>query len=173
MAHRLGCIATTLALLGVVGISTAGTAAASPPDRFTMHFDETFLSGTSEDCGSDILLHVKGTLRYTDFVDKSGTVTRTLETDPAFFYTFSNAATGTSVTSRSPDSGHYTWNSDGSATLKVTGMTMHLAVPGSGGQAIQAGQFLITVDANGNITESEPVGANDDYHAALCEILSP
>ena len=92
-------------------------------------------------------------------------------TYPGLFYTFTNAATGESVTSRSPDPEHYDWNADGSFTLTVTGLVMHLR--GHGGQAVQAGRFVVTVDAGGDETVSEPVGSHDDYHAALCAILAP
>jgi hypothetical protein len=171
MKHRLGRIATTLALLAVTGLSTAGTAAATPPDRFTLHIDDTFPSGTSEDCGFDILLHLEGSMTFTDFYDRDGELVRSLDTYPALFYTFINAATGASVTSRSPDPEHYTWNPDGSFTLEVTGLVMNLA--GSDQRAIQAGRFVITVDPEGNDSATEPVGRSDDYHAALCEILAP
>jgi hypothetical protein len=171
MKHRLGRIATTLALLAVTGMSTAGTAAASPPDRFTLQVDDTFLSGTSEDCGFDILLHLEGSLSFKDFYDRDGDLSRSLTTYPGLFFTFINAATGASVTSRSPDPEHYTWNPDGSFTIEITGLVMNLA--GDGQRAIQAGRFVVSVDADGNASEAEPLGRSDDYHAALCEILAP
>jgi len=74
------------------------------------------------------------------------------------------------VTSRSPDPEHSTWNPDGSFTVAVTGLVMNLA--GWGQRAVQAGRFVITVDAEGNASETEPLGRSDDYHAALCEILA-
>lgn len=168
--HRLGRIATTLALLAVTAMSTAGTAAAAPPDRFTLHIDDTFPSRTSEDCGFDILLHLEGTITFTDYFDRDGELSRTLVTYPGLFYTFINAATGASVTSRSPNPEHYAWNPDGSFTLEVTGLVMNLA--DSGQRALQAGRFVIAVDADGNASETEQVGRFDDYHAALCEILA-
>jgi hypothetical protein len=129
--------------------------------------------GNDEQCGFDILLHLEGTMRFTDFVDRNGELTRSLVTYPRLFYTFINADTGESVASRSPDPEHYTWNSDGSFTIEVTGLVMHWVVPGSGVVAAQAGRFVITVDADGNAFESEPLGRSDDYHAALCEVLAP
>ena len=170
MRCRLGRIAATAAVLAIAGVAS-GTAAASPPDRFTLHLDDTFPSGTSEDCGFDILLHLEGSMTFTDFYDRDGELSRSLDTYPALFYTFINAATGASVTSRSPDPEHYTWNPDGSFTLEVTGLVMNLA--GSGQRAIQAGRFVIAVDAEGNGSQTEPVGRSDDYHTALCEILAP
>jgi hypothetical protein len=163
----------TVAAVATTGLITTAAAAAAPPDRSRVEVDDTFLSRTSEDCGFDILLHLEGSMVFTDFVDRNGQPTRSLVTYPKLFYTFSNAETGTSVTSRSPDVEHYTFAADGSLTITVTGLVMRIGVPGSGQQSIQAGRFVIAVDANGEATESEPVGRSDDYHAALCEVLAP
>ncbi len=173
MTHRFGRIATSLLMLAGMGLGTAGAATAAQPERLRLHVDDTFLSRTSQDCGFDILLHLEGTISFTEFIDRDGEVVRSLVTYPNLFYTFVNAATGKSVTSRSPDPEHYRWNADGSFTVTVTGLVLHLVVPGSGVAAAQAGRFVITIDADGEVSESEPVGRNDDYHAALCEILAP
>ena len=170
MRQRLGRIAATTALLAVTGLATAGSAGAAPPDRFRLHVDDTFLSRTSVACGFDILLHVEGTMSFTDFYDRDGNLTRTLTTYPGLFYTFINPASGASVTSRTPDPEHYTWNPDGSFSLDVTGLVMNLA--GAGQRAVQAGRFVVTVDGEGNGSETEPLGRSDDYHAALCDILA-
>lgn len=170
MRQRFGRIAATAAVLAVTGVATAGTASAAPPERFTEHVDDTFLSRTSEECGFDILLHLEGTMTWTDFYDQNGELSRSLATYPGLFYTFINAATGESVTSRSPDPEHFAWNPDGSFTLQVTGLVMNLA--GAGQRAIQAGHFNVTIDAEGNASETEPLGRHDDYHAALCVILA-
>ena len=171
MGRNPARIAAVAAMLAGIGIATAGTAAAAPPERVTMHINETFPSRTSKACGFNILLNMEGTISYTDFYDRHGNPVRSLVTYPRLFYTFINGDTGESVTSRSPNPEHFTWNADGSFTIKVTGLVMNIA--GSGKRAIQAGQFLITVDATGEATESEPVGRTDDYHAALCEALAP
>ncbi len=165
----------TAALLTTVAAALAPAvgAAAATPQFFVIHVDDTFVSRTSEDCGFEILLHLQGTYRGVDHVDNDGDLVRSLETYPNFTYTFINAETGVSVTSHSPDPGHYTWNGDGSFSLQVTGLVMHLVVPGQGMVAGQAGRFTITVDAEGEATESAPVGLNQDYHSALCEILAP
>ena len=170
MRQRLGHIAATAAVLAAMGVASAGTAAATPPDGFTLHVDDTFLSRNSQACGFDILLHLEGTMTFRDFYDRDGELSRSLTTYPGLFYTFINAATGVSVTSRSPDPEHFTWNPDGSFTLEVTGLVMNLA--GAGQRAIQAGHFNVSVDAEGHASETTPVGRFDDYHAALCDILA-
>lgn len=171
MTHRLAALATGLTLVAATCLASAGTATAAPAERSMFEVDDTFPSKTSEECGFDILLHLEGSIVVTDHVDRDGTLTRSLVTYPGLFYTFINAATGESVTSRSPDPEHYAWNADGSVTLTVTGLVLHLRGPG--GQAVQAGRLVVTVDANGNETVIEPVGSHDDYHAALCAILAP
>ena len=170
MTHRITTLAATLIAVTGTAFATPNAATATPPDRFTLHVDDTFLSGTSEDCGFDILLHLEGTINVTDFYDRDGDLSRSLTTYPGLFYTFINPATGASVTSRSPDPEHYTWHPDGSFTVEVTGLVMNLA--GAGDRAIQAGRFVVTVDAEGNGSETVPVGRSDDYHAALCDILA-
>src|SRR5829696_5089237 len=92
MRQRLGSIAATAVLLAAAGVATAGSVSAARPDRFAMHVDDTFLSGTSEDCGFDILLRLEGTITFTDFYDRDGEVSRSLATYPGLFYTFINAA---------------------------------------------------------------------------------
>ena len=171
MRHGMGLVAATAALLFATGVATAGSAAATPPERFTEHVDNTFLSRTSEDCGFDIMLHLEGTMTFTDFYDRNGELVRSLATYPGLFYTFINPATGATVTSRSPDIERYTWNPDGSFTVDVTGLAMNLA--GGDTRAIQAGHFVVSVDAEGNGSETQPLGRADDYHAALCDILAP
>jgi hypothetical protein len=171
MTHRLAHLAAGLAVVTATCLATTGTAAAAEPERSTFEVDDTFPSRTSEECGFDILLRLEGTIVVTDFFEQDGSLARTLVTYPGLFYTFINAATGESVTSRSPDPEHYRWNADGSLTLTVTGLVLHLGGPG--GQAVQAGRFVVTVDAEGEETVTEPVGSHDDYHAALCEILAP
>jgi hypothetical protein len=173
MTHRATTMAAGLVLMAVTAITSTGPAIAARPETHRMHVDDTFLSRISEDCGYDVLLHLEGTITVTDFTNRDGTVTRTLVTYPALFFTFINAATGEAVTSRSPDVEHYRYNDDGSLTLTVTGLVMHVVVPGEGVQAAQAGRFVVTIDADGNETVTEPVGRNDDYHAALCATLAP
>jgi hypothetical protein len=162
------CGLATVAVCAGLG---AAPAAAAKPDVFVLQLDETGWSRTSEDCGFDILVHVQGTIRFVDFVDGDGDLVRSLVTYPSLTYTFSNAETGTSVSSRSPDPEHYTWNADGSFTVQVTGLVMHFAIPGQGTVG-QAGRFVVTIDPEGGETGSEPVGLDEDYHAALCQILA-
>ena len=71
----------------------------------------------------------------------------------------------------SPDPEHWTWNADGSATLKVTGLVLHWLVPGHGVTG-QAGSFTVVFDTAGDETKIRQVGLDEDYHAALCRAPS-
>jgi len=161
---------TALLALPLV-VAPAASAAAAAPDRWSISVDDTFWSRTSEDCGFDILLHLQGTIRGADFYAGDGTLLRSLTTYPNLTYTFSNATTGESVTSHSPDPEHWTWNADGSATLKVTGLVLHWLVPGHGVTG-QAGSFTVVFDTAGDETKIRQVGLDEDYHAALCQLIS-
>ena len=165
-------IATSALLALPLALGPATASFAAPPERFSFAVDDTFLSRNSEACGFDILLHLEGTIRGLDFYAGDGTLQRSLTTYPNWTYTFINAVTGESVTSHSPDPEHWTWNPDGSATLHVTGLVLHWVVEGEG-MTGQAGSFKILIDSEGNATETGSVGLHEDYHAALCEILSP
>jgi hypothetical protein len=165
-------VATTTLLALPLALAPAASAVAAPPDRYSFAVDDTDLSRTSEECGFDILVHAEGTIRVLDFLDEDGNPVRTLVTYPGLTYTFSNLETGESVTSRSPDPEHVTWNADGSGSARVTGLVLHWRLPGEGSVG-QAGMFTVSWDSEGNGDESEPVGLHEDYHAALCEILSP
>ena len=164
--------ATTAVLALPLALGPVASAAAAQPDRWSFAVDDTFPSRTSEDCGFDILLHLEGTVRGVDFYTGDGTLQRSLTTYPNLTYTFINAATGASVTSHSPDPEHWTWNADGSATLRVTGLVLHWLVP-SDGVTGQAGSFTVIFGADGDETKIAQVGLDEDYHSALCEILSP
>jgi hypothetical protein len=165
--------AATTALLALpLVLAPVASAGAAQPDRWSFSVDDTFWSRTSEDCGFDILLHLEGTIRGADFVSGDGAPLRSLTTYPSLTYTFTNAATGESVTSHSPDPEHWTWNADGSATLRVTGLVLHWVVPGEGIVG-QAGSFTLLFDTEGDETKIGQVGLDEDYHAALCEILAP
>jgi len=173
MIRHLERITVAMVALAITASGAAFPALASQPDRVRLPVDDTFPSRTSEECGFEILLHLEGSMVFTDHVNRDGDIVRSLVTYPRLFYTFINAQTGESVTSRSPDPEHYTWNADGSVTLAVTGLVLHLLGPGQTGQSVQAGRFIVTIDADGNVSEAEPAGRSEDYHAALCEILAP
>jgi hypothetical protein len=165
-------IATTALLAAPLALAPATASVAAQPDHYSFVVDDSGPSRTSEDCGFDIEVHVQGMVRFTDFLDQDGSYVRSLTTYPRLTYTFTNVETGESVTSHAPDVEHWTWGADGSATLRVTGLVLHWLVPGSGVSG-QAGSFTVVFGADGDETKIGQVGLDEDYHAALCEILSP
>ena len=137
---------------------------------FTEHIDETFPSRTSEACGFDILLHLEGTMRFTDFSTGTGSVPHPRDVPRPLLHLHQR---------RHRRLGHLTQPGPGALHVEP-GRQLHRRGhrlghehrrPGQ--RAIQAGHFVVTVDANGDGSESEPVGRNDDYHAALCDMLAP
>ena len=170
MSHLRHVAAAFLGSLALVLLPAPSHAVT--PERWSADVDDTFVSQKlSALCGFEVVTHVQGKVRGVDFLDADGSYVRSLVVYPSLTYTFANAATGETVSSRSPDPEHITWGADGSLTLKATGLVMHFLLPGDG-MTGQAGQLTVTVDAEGNGSEAGPVGLNEDYHAALCALLA-
>ena len=150
----------------------ATAAATAAPVRTVIVIDDTgYATNSSARCGFDIVLHTEGTIRIQDSHDRDGELTRSLVTYPGLTYTFINEATLESVTSVSPDPEHYAWNADGSFTMVVTGLIMHWVVPGEGVLGADAGRLVVTVAADGTVTE-EDSGHQEPRFPALCQILA-
>ncbi len=180
-AHRNAVVRPSLTRRAVVGgllcsaalPATATAAGAAAPVTTVIVVDDIGpATESSERCGFDILLHTEGTVRIEDFDGRDGVPVRSLVTFPGLTYTWINAATQTSVTSVSPAPEHYTWNADGSFTMVVTGLIMHWVVPGEGVLGADAGRLVVTVGADGTVTE-EQTGHHEPRFPALCQILAP
>jgi hypothetical protein len=162
-----------LATLALAGLAPGATASAAPPDRTVVTVDEEgYAVKSSARCGFDILLRTKGTIRITEFRDRDGELRRSLTVYPGLTYTFTNQATGKSITSVSPDPEHVTFNPDGSFTMTVTGLIMHWVVPGQGVLGADAGRLVMTIDANGELISEVQTGHHEPRFPALCQILA-
>ena len=161
------------AVLGFAALVLVPAAShAGPPERWSVEVDDSFVSQRlSTLCGFGVVTHIEGKVRGMNYVDRDGTFARSLVVYPSLTYTFANAETGETISSRSPDPEHFSYAADGSFTLKVTGLVMHFQIPGEGVIG-QAGQFTVTVDAEGDESGTGPVGLNEDYHEAICEQLA-
>jgi hypothetical protein len=166
-----------LALLGTLALAAVlpgATSSAAPPDMTVIPVDDTaYAVKASARCGFDILLHTEGTIRITEFTDRTGEPRASLTVYPGLTYTFINQATGKSITSVSPDPEHVTINPDGSFTMRVTGLIMHWVVPGQGVLGADAGPLVMTFDADGElVSELQTGGHHVPRFPALCEILA-
>src|SRR4029453_9209054 len=109
-----------VAIALVTALGAAATAAyAAAPTHESISIDETF--GWA-DCGFADEEHAIGTLSFITWSDASGARTRQLVIGPGFKITWTNPATGKSVTTANPFVVHKRDNPDGSLTVAFPGL---------------------------------------------------
>jgi hypothetical protein len=104
-------------------------------------------------------------LTFISWFDASGARTRQLVTGPAFKITWTNPATGASVTTANPFAVHKYDNPDGSMTVAFTGL--FFAIPGGGRAYVDSGRAVL-VFSDGSVELLSTAGPSDD----LCEALT-
>jgi hypothetical protein len=165
--------ASALAALATALLPSA--ASASPPQQTVFPINETFtVSGI---CAFPIVETVHGTARIIEFTDQSGNPVREIDLTPGLTVSFS--ANGITLRTASPSLAHVTFNTDGTATLTITGLSGHISVPGQGTVALSAGRFvlLLTDDQPPQIlaqdgTFSFGFGDLPPIEEQLCSVLS-
>jgi hypothetical protein len=131
-----------LALISVLTLVLAAVARAVPPEHFPVeHVDETFT--IEDECAFPVIVHVEGDVRATLFFDQAGNEIRDLVVFSNFRVTFTNPATGKSITTPSPAANHVTINPDGSAVVAITGLQGHLVVGGGPPLAADVGRLVL------------------------------
>jgi hypothetical protein len=149
-------IAVTTALA-----AAAAVAHAAPPVHEWVSIDDTF---TWDDCGFVVEEHDVATLHFVSWFDESGARVRQVVTAPGAHITWTNPATGASVTTANPYVVHKRDNPDGSATIAFTGLVF--AIPGGGRAYVDSGRDVI-VFSDGGIELLSSVGPSADLCAAL------
>jgi hypothetical protein len=156
-------ISVLLAVAAVTALGAAATMAhAAAPLQQWISIDETF---AWDDCGFVIEEHDVGSLHFVEWFDASGVRQRRLVLAPGFRITWTNPATGASVTSQNPFVVHRRTNPDGSETIAFTGLWF--ALQGGGKAYVDTGRDVI-VFSNGQIEPLSSVGPSAD----LCEALT-
>ena len=156
----------TIALLAVAIVTALGVAATSASAAAPVHewisIDDTF---TWDDCGFVVEEHAVLDLHSISWFSPSGARTRELVAAPGARITWTNPATGASVTSGNPYVVHKRDNPDGSVTIAFTGLSF--AIPGAGRAYVDSGRTVI-VFSSGGVELLSSVGPSAD----LCEALA-
>jgi hypothetical protein len=164
-AERSIAMRKTVVLLAVAVVASLAAAATSARAAAPVHewisIDETF---PWDDCGFALEEHDVGRLLFISWYDESGNRHRQLVAGPAFQITWTNPATGASVTTANPFVVHKRDNPDGSVTIAFTGL--FFAIPGKGKVYVDSGRDLIVFD-NGDVEVLSSSGPSAD----LCEAL--
>lgn len=150
-----------LAIAVLTALSVATIARATPPVHEWVSIDDTF---TWDDCGFVVEEHDVATIHFVSWFDGSGARTRQVVAAPGARITWTNPATGASVTTVNSYVVHKRDNPDGSATIAFTGLVF--AIPGGGQAHVDSGRDLIVFSENG-VQLLSSVGPSAD----LCEAL--
>jgi hypothetical protein len=105
------------------------------------------------------------TLHFISWFDASGVRTRQIVTAPGSRITWTNPATGASVTTASPYAVHKRDNPDGSSTIAFTGLVF--AITGGGRAYVDSGRDVIVFSPD-RVEVLSSVGPGAD----LCEALA-
>ena len=154
-----------LVLLAVATLTSLGAAATTygaGPAQEWVSVDDTF---TWDACGIEVEEHVTGKLKFISWFDDAGNRTRETVTAPGLKITWTNTATGASVTTANPFVVHKTDNPDGSVTITFTGLSF--AFQGGGTAYIDSGRTVL-VFSEGGIELVSDAGPGAD----LCEALA-
>jgi hypothetical protein len=159
MRRIIGLVA--VAIVTSLGAAVASADAAAPV-RELVAIDDTF---TFDGCGFTVEEHDVATLQFISWYDASGTRLRQIVTAPGARITWTNAATGASVTTVNPYVVHKHDNPDGSATIAFTGLVF--VIPGGGKAYVESGRELIVFSPAG-----VDVLSSSGPSADLCEALA-
>lgn len=155
---------TMLVAVATATLLTAATtsAQAAAPVHEWVAIDDTF---TWDFCGFAVEEHAVAKLHFISWFDESGARTRQIVAAPGARLTWTNAATGASVTTANTYVAHKTDNPDGSVTIAFTGLVF--AVRGGGRAYVDSGRDLIVFNDSG----IQPL-ASAGPSADLCEALT-
>jgi hypothetical protein len=147
----------------VTSLAAAATSAqAAAPVHEWIPIDETF---TWDGCGFAVEEHDVFTLHLITWSSASGERTRQIVLAVGARITYTNPATGASVSTANPFAVHKSFNPDGSATIAFTGLVF--ALHGKGQRYVDSGRDLILF-SDGNVEPLSSKGPNAD----LCEALA-
>jgi hypothetical protein len=151
-----------LVTLAALVVAAPG-AQAAPPTHEQVPIDDEFID---ESCGFPVQVHVTGFMLVIEWVDEDGTIRR-FEGFPQARTTFTNSATGESITVSTAGSAHITDNPDGSFTAVGTGTWGFPVDPETGelGVVLLSGRWVF-IEAQGN-TSFSFVGEKVDLCAEL------
>ena len=136
-------------------------ASAAAPEKEWVTLDDTFVW---DDCGFPVMQHDTGRLLFVSWFDESGTRQRQIVAAPGSRSTYTNLATGKSVSSATPYVVHKTDNPDGSVTVAFTGL--RFVISSGGAISVDSGRELIVWTEKG-MTQLSSAGPSSHLCHAL------
>lgn len=148
-----------LAMVALLALAPV-TASAAQPEFYTRYDDITIDDPVlTPVCGFPVVSHYEGAVKGRNFYDKEGNLVRSFETySHHYLHTYTNPATGTTLTTGGPAAFRYEYHEDGSVTFTATGLQDNITVPGEGSVFRDAGKLVVE---SGEITFE--AGRHDAY----------
>jgi hypothetical protein len=160
--RAVAALAAAACLAAAGALTTAGAATAAGPTSEWVTLEDTF---TWDDCGFPVVQHDTGRLHFLVWTDESGQAVRRWVLAPDAKSSYTNPATGASVTSGDPFVVHRYNNADGTITVHISGLRFQLR--GGGTVYVDSGRdILLFTESGGTVLSS--VGPSAD----LCEALT-
>lgn len=147
--------------LAAGALTGAGPATAAGPASDWVTLDDTFVW---DDCGFPVIQHDTGRLHFLAWTDETGQTIRRWVLAPDAKSSYTNAATGASVTSGDPFVVHRYNNADGSITVRISGLRFQ--VRGGGTVYVDSGREILLFTESGRTVLSS-VGPSADFCEAL------
>jgi hypothetical protein len=165
------------ALLAAVALA-ASPAGAAPPTVTEVAVNRTFHFAAGAACSFPLTVHNEGIQRTTTFVDAAGNVTRTTIVLIDFTQSYTNDATGATMSTPLAGPAIVEPNGDGTVTTRIPGNDGRLVLPGTGFIYGDVGLIVFTAPADSPFTQLDVLMLTGHYESpdlyleAVCSSLS-
>ena len=166
------------ALVAIAAAATAATAGAVTPTVTETNIDSTFVFPAGTACSFPLTIHNEGRRRITTYLDQQGNVTRTTIHLNSFTQSYTNDATGETLSTPLAGPVIIEPNGDGTVTTKIAGNDGRIVVPGEGFVYADVGLIVFTAPAASPFTQLDIIMLTghyqdpDTYLDAVCASLS-
>ena len=162
----------------LLGLVAAAPATAAAPTVTEVPIDRTFSFAAGAACSFPLTIHNQGIRRTTTFYDASGNVTRTTIVLIGFTQSYTNAATGTTLSTPLAGPAIVEPSGAGTVTTRVPGNDGRIVVAGQGFVYGDVGLITYTADASDPFTPLDVLMLTGHYEQpdlyldAVCSSLS-
>ena len=164
--------------VAIAAAVTAATAGAVPPTVTETNIDSTFVFPAGSACSFPLTIHNEGRRRTTTYFDQQGNVIRTTIHLNSFTQSYTNAATGQTLSTPLAGPVIIEPNGDGTVTTKIAGNDGRIVVPGQGFVYADVGLIVYTAPEASPFTQLDIIMLTghyenpDTYLDAVCASLS-
>lgn len=167
-----------LVVVAIAAAATAVTADAVTPAVVETDIDSTFVFPAGAACSFPLTIHNEGRRRITTYFDQQGNVIRTTIHLNSFTQSYTNNATGKTLSTPLAGPVIIEPNGDGTVTTKIAGNDGRIVVPGQGFVYADVGLIVFTAPGASPFTQLDVIMLTGHYELpdlyldAVCASLS-